>query len=122
MSREGAGATAAHIFEEAIGEQRADALARKLREQTDEIVHLSTSSGSSGDARLHVPANPEDEENTEPICSGMSSWRSPRRKDVSCFPPGWMPWCSRCAVTVLDELEVPPGIPIVAIPDGDRDE
>lgn len=116
---EHAGASASHRFDGPISEHRADELARELREQTDEIVHVSTSSGSTGDARIHVPANLDDEDDHEVRCSGVRSWRDPRRKPVECFPPGWMTWCTRCAVTVLD-LEAPPGVPIRPLPPSER--
>lgn len=117
-SGEHARATASHRYDGPIDERLADEAARELREQTDEVLILSTSSGSTGDVRMHVP----DGDGTEALCQSMNSWREPRRKPVSCYPPGWHSWCARCAISVVDWLEAPPGIPIQALPERDRDD
>lgn len=116
-SGEHASAAAPERYEPPISPEVADELARKVRAETEDLIHVSTSSGSSGDCRLHVPANP-DGQDTETACSGPHSWREPSRKPVECFPVGWLPWCTLCAIETLEELERPPGIPLQAIPDG----
>lgn len=107
------------MFDRAARERRADELARTLRQRFEEVVVISTSSGSRNGSHMHVPANPDEEDDTEVLCHGVNSWRDPTRKEIGVYPVGYLPWCSNCALLELDELDARPGYPIQADPGGD---
>lgn len=63
----------------------------------DGVDELIVRSGQGGrDRKFHVPANPDDPDDTETLCHRANRKSSLFRKPVEVYPEGWFEWCEQC--------------------------